>query len=422
MTLKFKCSALTLGSMAASLLGVGSASAQSTTSVDVGAGAGYSRNPFLVDDDETGSMFGRVFASLTHRGLGERTKTTFSAYVENTTYGHRYGSSQLADLNAQVQHRASEKVDLFGDLRFTVDEGGQLLSRSSDTPSVPSALAPTISTGGPGSPSTGGIPILLQPLPGDVFDPAFFGLQRRQYSISGRAGGTVDVSSRDMVTISAGIQNIFFGGNQDDQSYVTFSVSGVFDHRTNERASFGVGVEVRRVNYSGDDQASIFNPTVHGRLSLSESLTVSASAGVTITDQRRSGERDRSTGLSLDGSVCNTGETSTFCGRVARYALPSTGGALFTTTSFGFDFVKHLSISDTIKVSGNLYRYSGHDALLSSLRTTFAAADLNYSRKLSDRLSAGVTVSVRSLDRRQANIPTDFVGSAFVRYRIGDPQ
>ncbi len=76
-----------------------SAQAATWTTLDLSAGIGVSTNPSL-QVGGTSSAFGRVSALGAHEWRSERTSTSLSAYVENTTYLKGYGSKQIFDLGA----------------------------------------------------------------------------------------------------------------------------------------------------------------------------------------------------------------------------------------------------------------------------------------------------------------------------------
>ncbi|MCA1778725.1 MAG: hypothetical protein LC637_04890 [Xanthomonadaceae bacterium] len=124
-------------SMGALLLVSTPAAAQDTaTFVDLTGEVGYATNPFLRLDGD-GSGFGRLSAYAAHTRTGERSLTSFSAYVENSTYLEDYGSKQIFDLNARTEHQTSEKVRIFGSAGFSGDFSGQLSNRFVTVPTAP---------------------------------------------------------------------------------------------------------------------------------------------------------------------------------------------------------------------------------------------------------------------------------------------
>lgn len=416
--------------VSASLLALAApAAAQSTTSfLDVGASLGYSSNPFLRDGNDEGSATGRIFVQGSHSVITERTQWSLSAYAENTAYLTDHASSQLANVSAAVRHRASERVHVFGDVRFSVDAGGQLLSRFTDsTIGFPGAPAPTPTVPGPGAPAVTPAAVTplqdadLQQLPIDPYDPAIFGLRRRQYAVSGQLGASFQASARDSLGLSAGAQHVFFGGNSDTSNYTSFNATGTWDRQLSERTTIGAGLQVRRTQYSDSGHRStILNPFVRVSTSLSEGWSASSSVGASFLDQDLDGDSDHSVGISLDGSICKLGEASRFCANAGRSVQPSSLGSAFTTTSVGLNYSQRLSRVDTLDLSASAYRYRGEDELAEASDSTFAALDARYSRELTPRLFAGVSGGVRSLDRRDAKAETDLNGSVFVRYRFGD--
>lgn len=388
---------------AAALMASG-ATAQSATRtyVDVTAGAGYSTNPLLRFSRDVSSAFGRLSAMLRHTRTGERSASSFSAYVENNSYLREYGSRQNFSLDANTQYQASETTKLFGSLGFSADLAGQLSNRFTSVPTAPPIIDPLLP-------------------PGTVVDPDLFAFAGRQYRLNGQVGASMEVDERSSVTLSGGAERVFFSGDFIDD-YTTAFASAEYARKLSERTTAGARINVNRTEYDGSDaRTTIVNPELTLRTQLSPSLEATGAIGVTFARQKDDlGDSDSSANLSLNGSLCRTSETERLCGRVSRYATNSAGGILVTNSSLGVDWFKRLDRVQTIQLSASAVRYSTDGPILGNDKSTFYRAAATYDRKLNDRLSYGADLSFRSLAVTGPDPDKDLTGSVFVRYRLGD--
>ena len=378
------------------------AAGQSSSShLTVEAGGGYAANPFLVDGDGTGSALGRASAFAVHSRQTERSALRVSAFGENATYARRYGSKQIFDLDGHAELQTSERVRLLADAGFTGDIAGQLSGRVSGTPS-PEVPDPT----------------LPPPL---TTEPDVFGLTARQYRARGQIGAVVTASETSSINMAIGAQHVFFSGEFEGAAYTVYTASGGYDRKLSERTTVGGRLSLQRADYSGsDNRSTILNPQLTMRRRLSESWEMTAAAGLLMAEHKSSGGSGRSTSLSLDGTLCRTEGGDRLCARASRYAQPAANANLVTTTSAGVDFRKQLDAKQAIDAWVTLLHYSGEEGPARTRQTTYAVAAGNYSRKVSDRLSAGASVGVRNLAVAGPDPRTDVNGSLFLRYRVGD--
>jgi len=397
---------LTLESLVgASLLSLSTAAtAQTQTYVDLQAGLGYSTNPLLAAGNNTGSGFGRASAFAYYGSITERGMTSVSAYLENSTYFRRYSNKQVFSLSAETSRSVSEKVRLFGSLGLTGDFGAQLSSRFYGVPQGSVAPDPTV----PGS--------LL------IVDPNLFGLNQRQYRVSGQVGTSMALSPRDSLTASVGAQHLFVNGSEaTNLDYTQYESSLAYDRQINERLTVGGRLIGQYADYSGGRSITSVGPQATMRARLSDSWDATAAVGFVHTRQSfgSDGGSGSSIDLALDGSLCRSLEFQRLCARVSRRTQSSLIGGAPTSTSAGVDYYRRLSAKDTIQLSADVSR-SSFRLLGLSQRTTFYSMAGSYDRKINDRLSAGANTSVRKLSNFGPAAKTDIGGSVFVRYRIGD--
>lgn len=383
-------------------LWAGSAAAQSSrTHADITAGAGFSSNPLLAQDSRS-SAFGRLSAFLNHTWLGERSTTSLSAYVENTTYLKDYGSKQIFSLNANTQYQASETTRIYGSLGFSGDLSGQLANRFTSVPTAPPVPDPVVP-------------------PLDPLDPDLFSFAGRQYRLTGQVGASFSLDERSSLSVSGGAERVFSSSDFFDD-YTTLFVSSEYARQLSERMTGGIRLNLNRTEYDNSSaRTTIVNPELTLRSQLSPSLEATGAIGVTFARQRDEvGDSDTSTNLSLSGALCRTTQSERFCGRVSRYATNSTGGLLVTNSSLGVDWFKRIDQDQTVQLSASAVRYSTRSPDVAASKSTFFRGAATYDRRLNDRLSAGADVSFRSLALEGPNPGSDVSASVFVRYRLGD--
>ena len=394
-----------LGCVAGStLLSLSSAvSAETQSYIDLQAGLGYSTNPLLVAGDTTGSAFGRVSAFGYYGTTSERSMTSISGYVENSSYFRRYSNKQAFSLDAKTSRSISKLVRLFGDVSFTGDSGAQLSSRFYGVPAGSVALDPTA----PGS--------LL------AVSPDLYGLTRQQYRLSGQVGASVTLSARDTLTGAIGAQHLFASGSNNNLSYTQYDGSLAYDRQINERLSLGGRIIGQTAHFPGRGTISSAGPqaTVHARLSDDWDATAALGFVNTREDLGALGGTHSSIDLAFDGSLCRNVQYQRFCGRVSRRTQSSLIGAAPTSTSAGLDYYRRLGARDTIQASVDIVR-SSFRLGGSNERSTFYSLASSYDRKVNDRMSVGANAAVRKLTRVASSPKADVGGSVFIRYRLGD--
>jgi hypothetical protein len=375
---------------------------RNATYLDLTGSLGYSTNPMLRTVDSQSSIFGRASARGVHMWNGERSSTSLSAFVEGTTYFNDYGVKSIFSLSGDTQRQVSERVRLFGSAGVSGDLAGQLSNRFLYVPPLPE------------------VPVEGEPPPVTVDDPDIFSFSGRQYRVYAQGGAAIRVSPRGSLSLSGGAQRIFYTDEFFDD-YTTVFGNGSYNHSLSDRTTVGFNVGVRRTDYdNSSDNSTIINPGISVHTRLSEYWDVSGGVGVSFSDVERNGDNSNSTSLSFNGSVCNTTENDRFCGRVSRYSNSTSRSALVTTTSLGVDWFRKLDAAQTIQLSASVVRYVADDELDDNFKTNHFRLAGSYSRTISGRLSAGADVGVRALRRDGVDPDTDFSGSLFVRYRVGD--
>jgi hypothetical protein len=380
------------------------AHAETLTYVDLQAGLAYSTNPLLVTDENSGSSSGRISAYAFRGWSTERSATSLSAYLENSTYFRRYSNKQAFSLAANSRREVSETLRVFGDLNFSGDVGGQLSSRFYGVPSGSIVVDPTV------------------PDSFVLVDPDLYALNQRQYRLGGQLGASLTLSPRDSLTGAIGAQKVWVGGDNNQLNYTQYDGSLNYDRQINERVTVGGRLIAQYSDYAAGRSVTSIGPQATVRARLSSEWDASAALGFVRTREESSvdGDERSSFDLALDGSLCRNLEFERICARVARRAQSSILGGSTTSTSAAFDYYRRLSAKDTVQLTASAIRSGNPRILGSDQRSTFYSLAGSYDRMLNDRLSAGANLVGRKLTAIGPDPRLDLGGSIFVRYRLGD--
>jgi hypothetical protein len=393
------------------LVGAAPAAADTTDMLDIEAGLGFSSNPFLRIPSQS-TAFGRLSLTGLHSIRSEKGTTTFRAYLENTSYVRDYGSKQIFDLNAHTDQAVSPTVTVYGDLDFSGDFAGQLSNRLIGVPSQPPVVDPA------------------NPLPPGTTNPDLFGLQGRQYRLSGNVGASIRSGERGTISLSGGAQHLFFTGRSSPDDYNIFFASGGYTTQLSERTSVGGTLYLQRQDFKGSSYSNIVNPTLTLHTQLRPSLTADAGVGVMIVNRHDNGDSSTYVTPSFSAGLCSNTKFSTWCAHISRDAasalnsgISTSGGTTTITTSGSLTYFRRLGEKDTLQASLSASRYSSPSRLSTSsnnFSTTYVSGVVGYDRKLGQRWATGVNGGVRKLFQDGPDPKLDLNASIYVRYRLGD--
>ena len=376
--------------------------------LDVEAGVGYATNPQLSFTSGNGRAFGRVSAHAVYTRVSERTTTVLSGYAQNLTYTSRYGSQQSLSVDARHDAAVNERLRLFADASAAYDEGGQLDTRILSVPDVP-----------PPPGSSGTPPQLL--LPGSDF----LSVTGKYYRFAAHGGGSLALSALDSLNFSAGLERSVFRSRLQDSDYWSIPASIGYDRQISPRTHVGARVGFENTNYNGPASFSTVTPQATLRLLLSERLTFDAAAGVSFARVDDGTRTHHSTGADAQASLCQRGESSSFCARGGISQQTATTAGPAKSIFVGVDYSRRLDADSTIQFSLDASHYSAPISVITGStfsRSNYYRAAADYTRKLGGRLFAGVNVSARKRTQTGSDPDADFSGSLFIRYRFGDAQ
>jgi hypothetical protein len=386
------------------------ARAETTNTLDLTAGAGFSTNPGFRNNSRT-SAFGRLGAYGTHTVRNERSSTSLHGFIENTSYLRNYGSQRIFALGADTNFTASPTLTLYGSLNFNGDFNGQLSNRLIGVPGGPPITDPN-------NP--------LPPPPGFNV-PDVFAFNGHSYRLSGQVGASIRSSEVSTISLSAGAQRSWFTANSDANYNIYFGSVG-YSRQVSERTSIGPSLYLTHQDFTHGDSANIVNPVLTAHTQLSESMSADGAVGVLVLSQDRGGHHDTSVSPSFSASLCSRATLSSFCAQVSRDArsalndrvINSSGKASITTTG-SVTYYRQLSEAGTLQASMYVTHYSSSGTLTGqNLRSTYLSAIVGYDHKVGHRLAAGITGGARKVFQSGSDPAVDFNANIYLRYRIGD--
>jgi len=375
------------------------------TYVDLEAGAGYGSNPNLRFGDNTASGFGRISAHAVHTRVSARTTTVFSAFGQETFYTRHYNPALSLDLSARHSARVSERLQVFGDVNFSYDKGGQLDTRIIGIPDVPLP------------PGTLEPPELL--LPGGDF----LSLSGRRYRAGAHVGGQLALSARDFLTANAGFEHSVFKGGGFDTRYTTIPISLGYDRQISPRTTIGARIGAQHTDYDGPASVSNVTPQFTVSTALSQRMTLSGAVGVSYASIDNGTTTRHSTGVAADATLCNRGDRGHFCARASINQQAATAAGPARSVTVGADYSRRLDADQSIRFSLDARRYSRPTSFVTGqtfAHATYFRAASDYTRRLGDRWFGGATIAARKLVEKGPDPRADISGSLFIRYRLGD--
>jgi hypothetical protein len=375
------------------------------TYVDLEAGAGYSTNPTLSITDAKGAAFGRLSARAVHTRITDRTTTVLTGFLQGQFYTRGQSSQKTVNLSASHDARVSEKLRVFGDASLGYDEGGQYDNRVFSAPNVP--LPPGVIQP----------PIVIGP-GGD-----FFSVSSKSYTASAHIGGQLAVSARDFVTASTGLNHVVTKIGAFPTRYTTIPVSLGWDRQLSTRTTVGARVAASYTDYNGPVNIRTISPQFTIQSLLSERLSLNAAVGVAFSRTDTGIATRRSTGPSGNVSLCWRGEKDNMCADASIDQQTATAAGPAKSVSVGVNYSRRLDADQTLAFSLSASRYS-NPVLVTNVysfsRATYLRAAADYSRRIGNRLFAGVSLAARKVGQTGPDPKADLSGSLFLRYRLGD--
>lgn len=386
------------------------AAADTSNTLDLSGGAGFSTNPGISSHSGT-SGFGRLSAYGNHSWITERSSTSIHGFLENTFYfngGH--GSQRIFNVGADTNYTVSPTLSLYGNLYFFGDFNGELSNRLISVPSGPP-------------------PVTNPGLPPPTTLPNFFGFGGHTYQLNGQVGASIRSSELSTISLSAGAQHGWYTGNSV-ADYTTYFGSVGYSRQISERTSIGPSLYATYQDFTQGNSANIINPSLTAHTQLSETVTADGAVGVLVLTQHRFGVSDTKVSPSFRLGVCGQGTVSSICAHVARdarssFSNPTTIGSRSSITTTA-DVTYYRQVSEKGTIQGSLYatHYSASTTGPNgtNLQQTYLSAVVGYDRGIGHRLFAGITGGARKVFQTGSDPAVDFNANIYLRYRLGDLQ
>lgn len=296
------------------------------------ASAGFDSNPFLGQGASAEAASFRLQLTPTLARTDERGTLRLSGRFEHIEYLGKYASLQNFGGDLGMSRKVSERLAVEGGLTVRSDVLGTSLGNTVGN------VDP--GTGNPIPPTGNDVTILGQ------------GQRRTQYGFDG--GLTFDLSERDRLRWSvSGRADRFGSANLVDSNFLSQRLE--YLRLLGEDLTIGAAIDASLIDFTGAglDGARTVSPQLQINAAITPRLSLTASAGVAITQLDFNGLKETTTALAGDASLCRKGERSSFCINGSRQVLPAAiGGALLQTTA-GISYSLKLSERDSVQLSGS---------------------------------------------------------------------
>ncbi len=401
--------AVALGS-AAFVVPLSGASGQIVTipSISATVGGAYSTNPFLTAaGEDSASVQFDVRPQL--QVIDGTNEAVVSVNYNRADYLKRYGSNDGYGAAVSGTTRPNARTTL----GFTAAYDSQILGAQNGfitpanpiitNPVLPTTSLPTTGTG----PVTGGVtqplpvvPVLTPDLSGVNGDIGLIGLRQRRNTLSAGLSGSYAPDVRS--TWNAGV-NVVRSSYPDQRSgpivassFRTYSANMGYNRSLSELSSVGFQISASHVESEGGFDSDIYNPRLTYSRSLSERVSMNASVGAGITDDAFG----TNVSVSVDGSLCRTGERLQGCLNASRQPTVSGFGGVRVQTNVGGSLNYQVNQFTFAGLSAN-YSHIGSarnasSPLLNIDDQNFFVANASLQRQLGRIFSVVASVSYRS--------------------------
>ncbi len=400
MTTRRLCCCLTGGLL---LLTSGNAMAYTKASAAVALDGGYSSNPYNSRRSSTSS--GTLAATVTPSVIisAPTGSVRLSGMVRHTEYAQLYSGTTDYNVAASSGFSISPLTSINGNASFSSTVRNSLYpARGSDVVSPDDPVDPED-------------PIIDDPSGATNF-------ARRTNRFSGNVGLSTTLSPYDSLSVTAIGSKVSISGPSDlARGYSNYGGGLTYSRLVATDTTVGLSVNVTRSQYQreGTGSSTQIAPSLVFSTMLAPRLSLRATAGVTFSDtELLLGSRKRS---SFSGSInlCNKGDRSNLCANASRSVSPSSVAGTSTVTLAGLSYGYQLDPRSRIAVNLS-YTNAQSLAGLGRVRSAYGRANVNYSRKLTQRLSGVVSLiysnPFNSTVQRNANVS----GTVGIRYSLGE--
>lgn len=374
------------------------AAAEQIFLLDVYAGAGASRNPFLQIGEGTSAA--SVFIGIVPqvRILDEVSEVTLDASLRYNRYARLYGDDASASANFQVDRRLSALTKLRAHASARV-------ARTS--------VQDFIAGPGVGQPDQGA-PVLLP-------DVTFAGSRSRTTTLDAGAGIEHQLSARDRLVAEIAVTSTSFSmAGQSDYRFLTGDLG--FNRRLSDRMSAFAALRVGYSDFLAGklDDGTVIAPTVGIKTQLNPRLSLEAGAGVSFSRiNGLSGRADSRLVPSAQIVLCETNVDSKDCIRISRGSQPTAANGLTTVTTANFSRSQKISQWDQLAVGASYTRTDRSSTARTGQGYELLTASATYDHSFDRRVAGFVTPSYTRLFDSNVRRRGDISVLLGIRYRFG---
>ncbi|MEH6757975.1 MAG: hypothetical protein V7676_10715 [Parasphingorhabdus sp.] len=375
---------------------------QPRATVDISVGGVFDSNPFLLTNGDSAAA---VTIKIEPKVVWEDESS--SALIDSSfrlsQYTNQYGSDEAARIGAQASKQLDERTSISARAGFQT-------SRSSLQDSFFSNSADPFDPG------------FIPDIP--LTDVTVAGRRVRVNTFDASTGIDYALSPADSISFSATTSYSKFSNNAGSD-YRTGFGNLQYSRRLSERTSIFASVNAGVADYIGRNvgDATIISPQFGAQYSLSERISLNASAGVSYAAiDDGIGARNNNTYISGRLSLCDRDVRSSFCGSVSRSAEPTALGGISAVTSLAVNYDLKLSLKDRVSVSGRYGRTDrSSDPIFAAVRGKSEVYGIQavYSRYFSDRVSFDVIPSFTKIYEPSVKRDANYSVMASVRVRLG---
>lgn len=390
----------------------GSASAQvvGRFSAFASVGDGYSDNPFLLEDDNTGSGYLEVTFAPTYQLLEPTANTSLSGIYRRSEYFRRYNSSE--SYGASLIH--NRRLDARTNLNLSIGFDSSIQGERESILAPPFAAEPQGPVPIPGTDPTPPVPEGAPtgtPLP---VDPTLIGQALRRDALSVNAIISNSPSAFDTYSLSLRA-NRSFSGSPASADYRSFGQTTSYSRRLSELISVGGRVSIDRTDYldARFPDATTVQPQLTYGHKLGPNLTLDAALGAVFVNSAGS---DNSQSLSGNLSLCWLDARSTLCLSADRSASASGAGSVTNQLNAGLNYNYRLSSYDSVSAT---IGYSQSSQLAFDLDAEYLNTTVAWNTQATQRLTGGASLSFRRAFDPLRSASTDVNGQVYLRLGFG---
>lgn len=382
-------------------------------SADAGLNEGFSSNPFLGRNGERQSVFAELSFSPRYLLLEPTGSTSLFGYYRRTEYFSTGQSSESYALGGSH----TRQIDPLTSLSLGVDYSSAIAGERQ--PLFVSPLDPPAP--GAGVPPIGEAPTDPDGIPDMVIDPTLIGTGQRTSVLNVNGSLSTRLSGFDSLSASLGASRTFQGSGPA-ADYQTFSGSANYSRTLSPRSSGGLRVSVSRTNYLGSStqgqgnfDSAVVQPQLTYRTQLNPRISLGAAFGAMFI--KSSEGRSNSSSISGSFDACRTGQNDSLCLSLVRDAVATGIGGVRKQLGASLSYSYRLGPYDNLGTTLSYSRYSSVDQVDPSGENL--STSVIWSTRLSDRLSGGVSLSLRDQSNAVRSASADYNGQVYVSMRIG---